>query len=267
MNKERIIEILETYRRGEGLESDPEVQQALKLAASDPELAQLHQEIKKFDEAFAGTFRSLPVPPNLYQNILEAAEEQRQKRRPRAGTRFRDKILHWSHPAAFAAAAAIILFLALSFTFWNRPASTPPGQLFASGSNPIMETTQRLYANLQPSFKSSDSGQIVNYLRQNGGILPTDMPDKLSLEQSFACDVMDVDGKRVSLICFLTPDGAGKLHLFTYAKSAFPESDISRAPTLQSSGRPASAVWSDQSSIHVLYSDRGEENLRQILDI
>lgn len=267
MKRERIIEILETYRRGEGLETDQEVQQALKLAAADPELAQLQEEIKLFDEAFADSLRSLPVPPTLYKDILDAAERQRRSKASSRKTTSRDKILRWFHPAAFAAAAAIILFLALSFTFWNRPGTTPAAPAFASDSDRLLETTQRLYANLRPSFNSQDSDQIVNYLRENGGVIPARMPQKLSLDQSFACDVMEVEGNKVSIICFRSPDGSGKIHLFTFAKTAFPEIDIPPAPALHSSGKAASAVWSDQSSIHVLYSDHGEENLRQVLDI
>ncbi|MFO7724562.1 MAG: hypothetical protein R6V45_03350 [Oceanipulchritudo sp.] len=267
MKKERIIEILETYRRGEGLESDQEVQQALKLAAADPDLAQLHQEIKEFDEAFADTLRSLPVPPGLYQDILDAAKQQNLSQSSPRKPAKRNKILHWLHPAAFAAAAAIILFLALSFTFWNRPASSPMNPEFASDSNGLMEATAHLYANLQPAFKSRDSAQIVNYLREKGGVVPAEMPRNLSLDQSFACDVMEVDGKTVSVICFNSPTGSGKVHLFTFAKSAFPEIDFSSSPALHSAGGSASAIWSNQDSIHVLYSSRGEENLRRILDI
>ena len=43
MERQRIIEILEVYRPGEGLETDPEVRQALELATQDPELAKLGQ--------------------------------------------------------------------------------------------------------------------------------------------------------------------------------------------------------------------------------
>ena len=53
MNRSRILEILEAYRPGEGLESDPEIRQALDEAAQDPELSEIQRNIaqsKKMDK-------------------------------------------------------------------------------------------------------------------------------------------------------------------------------------------------------------------------
>jgi hypothetical protein len=262
MERTRIIEIIESYRPGEGLEADPEVREALELASKDPELEAMRRNSEQFDEAFGEKVRDIPVPEDLYANILAAAAKKETAIAPP-----QSKIIRWLHPAAFAAAAAIVLLLALTFTFWSPPERAPvPVDLAATPS--LSETAQSLYANLNPSFRSRNGDQIRDYLQSHGGILPANMPSGFVWDHSFACDVIEVDGKRVSLICFSSPDGTDKLHLFTFYRDDFPQMEIPLIPKFERSGKACSATWMSDEQIHVLYSDSGnEENLRQILDI
>lgn len=264
MNRNHIIEILESYRRGEGLEADQEVRRALELAQQDPELSALQASIRDFDQAFGRKLLEVDVPASLKDDILAAA--RRSPATPAADSGPDRKLIAWFHPAAFGIAAAIIIFLALSFTFWNRPgsaASEPSMATFA----PLIQTTDTLYARMNPSFRSEDSRQILDYLRNQGGLVPTAMPPRLPLENSFACDVIQYNGATVSLICFKAPDGNGKLHLFTFSRADFPGIKVPEQPQLRTSAPGAKAVWASGPSIHVLYSDKGEENLRRALDI
>lgn len=265
MNRARIIEIIEAYRPGEGLEADPEVREALELAAKDPGLSELRRQSQLFDAAFGDKVRDIAVPESLYGDILRAAAKL--KERPVRGPA--NAVINWFHPAAFAAASAIILFLALSFTFWNRPSSAQDrAQFQLAQADPVMQTAGKLYRNLNPSFRSRDGNEIREYLRNQNGLMPVNLPAGFAWDRSFACDVLDVEGKKVSLICFSSPDGNSKLHLFTFNRNDFPQIEIPLAPSIQKSDDCCSATWARDEMIHVLYSDDGnEENLRQLLDI
>lgn len=266
MNERRIREILEGYRPGEGLEADPEVAQALEQASRDPGLAGIRNEVEAFDQAFAGKLRSVKVPESLREDILRAASSRTTASRETVEDA--RKIIHWAHPAAFAAAAAVIILLALSFTFWNRPGQPAPQTQLAGivETDDFMAAADRLYSNLNPAFRSHDGERILEYLSSRGGAIPANMPG-FSWDKSFACDVIELNGSKVSMICFTAPGGSGKLHLFTFKREDFPHLPIPDQPRIRSSGRACCATWSDDEAIHVLYSDEGEENLRAVLDI
>lgn len=264
MNDQRILEILETYRPGEGMEADPEVRQALERAAGDQKLSAKRREIEEFDRVFAEKLQSVKPPESLYADILKQAHDR--KSLPQG----QGKVLfpNWFHPTAFAAAAAIILLLALSFTYWNPPAQPEAARLQTAGfSNPVTETAQALYANLRPSFRSRDGSEIVQFLKSRGGMVPESMPGGVPWSQSFACDVIQVDGKTVSLVCFRGPKSGEKFHLFMFQRRDFENVSIPGIPQISNDGKACNATWSDGNMIHVLYSDSGEENLRQLLDI
>ena len=269
MERQRIVEILETYRPGEGLESDPEVRQALELAASDPELGRLRRQIEQFDDVFASKVNQIEVPAGLQEAILAAANQRRlaHPEGPRPADRTRN-LIQWFYPASFAAAAAIIILLALSFTFWNPPARTGEPALAGAGMG-IMETAESLYASLRPSYRPDRGEDVLNYLRSNGGAVPVSLPGGVAFDQSFACDVVEVNGRKVSIICFTAPDKSRTMHLFTFQRSAFPDCKVPAQPVIRKEGKSCCAAWEDteQDQVHVLYSDKGEENLRQILDI
>lgn len=267
MNRTRIIEILETYRPGEGLESDPEIREALELASRDPELAAIREEATAFDEAFREKFRDIEVPDNLFEDILESAEKHRAAKRF-SGEKPRNIITGWFHPAAFAAAAAIILLLALSFTFRDSPAPSPLAErTMTAGVNPVLQLASSLYENKKPSFKSSNHDEILGFVHQRGGLVPASFPEGFAWDRTFACDVIDVDGVKISMICFLGPDMKNAMHLFTFRKADFPGVNIPPKPSVQEIEDYGCASWANQEEIMVLFSDAGPENLRSVLDI
>ncbi|HSH09667.1 MAG TPA: hypothetical protein VK995_04730 [Oceanipulchritudo sp.] len=267
MNRERISEILETYRPGEGLESDPEVRQALELAAADPELAELRRQIEAFDRSLAQRLQSIQAPSDLPERILAAAKARNSTLADRSPSRPAAVLMSWFHPAAFAAAAAIIILLALSFTFWKRPQPAAHTEMVMAGTD-LMQTAHALYASLSPSFKSRDGSEILDYLKTKGGTIPARLPGNIAWDKSFACDVVEVNGTKVSIICFKAPDDSRSMHLFTFHRADFPEFDCPTSPNnVCHEGGCCCTSWGDEEQIHVLFSDKGEENLRAVLDI
>jgi len=266
MNHQRIIEILEAYRPGQGLEADPEIRQALDLAAEDPELAAIKKGIEDFDDAFRSALNEVPVPKDLHDNILNAARTrgmiQPTDEEPAPTSR---NIIQWLHPASFGIAAAIIIMLALSLTFWSKPGLDKPD--LAMAQDPISSVAHALYNSLNPAFKSKDGSQIRDFLVSNSGFAPATLPGDIVWDRAFACDVRVVNGHQVSIICFMAPDNSRSMHLFTFVRGEFPDAEVPERPSLRRSGKSCCAKWGDAEKVHVLYSDKGEENLRAILDI
>jgi hypothetical protein len=265
MRRQRIIEILEAYRPGEGLESDPEVREALELAARDPELSELRHNIQEFDEVFSKKLAEIEVPHGLQASILEAS-----KNRPspsEGAVQGPARIIQWFYPASFAAAAAIIILLALSFTFWNRPEM--PGGLLVNADATLDETAHSLYDSLSPRYYPKKGNDVLDYLQSKGGAIPVSLPGNIAFDESFACDVVEVNGNKVSIICFKAPDNSKSMHLFTFKRGAFPEVRPAASPEIRQDGDSCCATWVDEKEdqIHVLYSDKGENNLRRVLDI
>ncbi|MEX0332723.1 MAG: hypothetical protein AB3N64_15010 [Puniceicoccaceae bacterium] len=270
MERHRIVEILETYRPGEGLESDPEVRQALELAAQDPELSQLRRQIEEFDTIFAAKVQEIEAPASLQEAILAAHKRDLKNQELAAPVGQERKIIQWFYPASFAAAAAIIILLALSFTYWNPPARPgQPAPALAGVGSGVLETAENLYASLRPSYRPDRGEDVIEYLRSHGGAVPVSLPGGVAFDQSFACDVVEVNGNKVSIICFKAPDNSRTMHLFTFKRSAFPNCKVPAKPAIQAQSKSCCAAWEDpeQDQVHVLYSDKGEQNLRQILDI
>jgi hypothetical protein len=272
MNRTRIIEILESYRPGEGLEQDPEVRQALELAGQDPGLAEFRRQSEAFDKAFGERLQSLDIPADLMAGILGAARSRTTARHTPVPVSKSATLIKWFHPAAFAAAAAIIILLALSFTFWTRPDA--PGQLPALTSDApspqahqLLATAHGLRAQFRPSVRSNDSSQLIAHLRARGGAVPATLPDRFSWDRAMACGVVEINGARVSILCFSAGEGSGMLHLLTFQRSDFPGIELSASPQITSMDGTCCASWADGEQIHVLYADEGEEKLRQWLDI
>ncbi len=264
MNRPRIVEILESYRPGEGLEADPEVRKALELAAADPELCEIRQQISDFDRAFAQKLNEVEIPAGLQQQILAAAEQSKVQL---PASKVSRPPSWWFHPVAFGAAAAIIILFALSFTFLDRPAATQDVPALVT-DDPLTTTAKSLYASLNPAFRSRDGSEVLAYLEsKSNGKIPVSLPGNIAWDESFACDVVEVDGNKVSIVCFRAPDNSRSMHLFTFLRADFPEVDLSAGPQLREEGKACCATWENDDMIHVLYSDKGRENLLAVLDI
>lgn len=265
MKQSRIQEILRAYRPGENLEQDPEVRAALEASLADPQLQHLRAQQEAFDKAFADKLRQTPVPAGLHERILNAAaqddltEPGQTPPAPQSGTAPSHPALRWIHPAFFAAAASIIIFLALSFTFWNPPAASTTQPEFVA-------IAKELHRSVNPGFVSRDHQALTEYIANHGAAVPASLPPAFSWDQSFACDVFEVNGSAVSLICFEN-DQNGKLHLYTFDKNAFPNATLPRQPIISPSDQPSWAAWKQDSQIHVLFDYKGPENLRKALDI
>ena len=79
MDKTEAQEILRRYRPGTADADEPEVKEALQLAAGDPDLGQWLERQLAFAEQVRSAMRNAPVPADLEQAILKAEFRRRQE--------------------------------------------------------------------------------------------------------------------------------------------------------------------------------------------
>ncbi len=75
MDKEKAKIILHIYRADPSTDDDPEVKEALALAASDPELMSWFEHEQSFDRAIAGKLRSIE-PPSVLKEKIQAGMQK-----------------------------------------------------------------------------------------------------------------------------------------------------------------------------------------------
>src|SRR5438105_3187755 len=100
MNSQQAKEILKLCRPGVGDETNPEVQAALELAKTDPELECWWEHQQAFTAAMREKFRQIEPPEGLYERILA------NRNQPWV-------VPWWRRPAFLALAASIVLLLCL----------------------------------------------------------------------------------------------------------------------------------------------------------
>lgn len=258
MNRDAYKSLLTSYRPGEGMESDPQIAEALRAAKSDPELMQFLEQESAFDEAFSASLHKIPVPEGLHERILSHVATQNN---PRQDSRHKVVPFRaaWHYTLAGAAAAALLIF---GFMTFQKQKSSPPQQYTAVAG--IMESISQFP--LEPQMQSEDVQELQQFVRTKGGSLPSRLPQNLGWDKSIACDVISVKGKRASMICFRV--NSDVFHLFTLNQQDFPEIENIQKPVFhrQTSGQPA-ATWTVNGQIYVLTSQSDEKKLREVLDI
>ena len=70
MNREEAKDILSAYRASGEDASDPQFQEALKLAIQDPEMARWFEQEQAWDLQISKKLRELPVSPDLRDHLL-----------------------------------------------------------------------------------------------------------------------------------------------------------------------------------------------------
>jgi hypothetical protein len=266
MTTQEASQLLRLYRPEQGLENIPQMREALAMAASDPALHALIGSDAAFDAAMTARLRTSPVPDGLQSDLLNGLASLRPPALAESS-----RYIGWFHFLSLGAAAIITISLALFFTYWYEPGPLPAPVEFAEVDetlDPVISTADQLYAALQPKMRGQPANVMREFLISNGGALPQSMPPGFSWESSRACDIVDINGALVSVICFESPDKSGMLHLFTFRRSDFPHAQTARQPMVRErEGASCCATWADDDGIHVLYSEKGQENLRRTLAI
>jgi len=157
VNREQAKEVLLLYRAGQDPDSDPEMAQAMTLAARDPELRDWFEEHQRFQQTVRSELRQIR-PPAGGKEVLLA--EQKVVRVP----------FHLNS-AWLAAAAGMVLLLCL-VRFW--PTSRPPDHFADFQAMMVSKATLqygmdfRTHDNLELRHLISTTGAPADYALTRG---------------------------------------------------------------------------------------------------
>jgi hypothetical protein len=242
MTREEAKFILSALHNNEKERFDPGVTEALRMAESDPDLADWFADLLEADDFISGELGEHPVPPELEGNIRAALNRSSHSppisRRRMAG-------------GIAAAAALIIAFLGLR---WIDRSGSPEPSLASFKEN--MATT--LGALKGVDFVSGDPESVVNFVRSNGSAFEGTIPATLEGGKLVGCRILDWNGHEVVLVCFSREgDNAPCLHLFTIDASAIPGLADGEKTEVSRDGTWVARAWRSGERLHLLLEKVG----------
>jgi hypothetical protein len=164
MTREQAQEILMLQRPGRADENDPEMVEAMRLAATDPELKQWLQQQREFNASVSSQFRSIEPPSDLKARILAGAKQ------PEKPVSF----FHKRHVLALAA-SIILLFAATSLFLMQDREDAPT---FANFRSRMTSFALKTY---QMGVVTNNPAVVRQYLARHGA--PADFPLTPALEK------------------------------------------------------------------------------------
>lgn len=249
MDNDRAKMILSAYRADGADASDPIFAEALAQAQRDPELARWFAEERALDERMHAALQSVRPPADLKDALLLAAKVSRMPAH-RAW---------WARPAWLAAAAAIVLFAGLAF-FALKPDREP---MTLAGVTSEMARLQR-EDRVSLGAMISDPAQIQRWLKEHEGPHDFAAPTGLASQMRLGCQVLDINGNKVSLVCFQVGDQK-MVHLLVIDRRRLADPPVVGKPVFIQDGELAFATWTEGDRTYVLAGRGRAESLRQWL--
>lgn len=245
MNADEAKFLLSALREGEctAAESTPlpnDIAAACELLQHDPELNNWFEENCAFDKAVAEKCAQQATPADLEASIL-------------AGVRVSAAVPWWRRRAilSYAAAAAIAVFAIASWWQSNHPATTP---------NDHLEFRQAMISEIegltQFDFVSTDPHKINDWITAEGSPTPEifDTPATIGGARVAGCKLLNWNGHRATLICFLGENSAGdpiSFHMVAIDRKALgdlPVEEAARVVGHKSSGWTSALEIADNES-------------------
>ena len=242
MDKANLKILLEAYRPQDA--DDPIFAEALREAASDPELAAWFEEKQRFDAVLAEKFQEAPVPPEVKSHILlgyRGAESAASSHRSRA----------WYIPTSIAALLLLGLFL------WHAMTPRQP-------SMGALESQAIAYTGKMPAlqFVCFDASEVARWVNKQPGAqevgltLPT--PDKSMWLKMIGSSMTQWNGHPVVMICL--QNGKHMAMLYILKGSEAPEMREGVTETMEKAGWVVRASKSN-GQLHLLAARGGPEDL------
>lgn len=259
MNPERAQEILHAYRLGEPAPAGSELAEALALAERDPALARWLEEELRFDRAVRQKLRAVPAPAGLRRQIL-AAGRKIVPLRP------------WCRrPATLALAASLVAALGLG-TLWLRQrgdAGRPPSLAAQRGDGLELGAARKELAAFLSEFRyqmqlqSDQLPELRRFLRARGGQAEADVPAALAKLATYGCQVLDVQGAQVTLICFRSGE-LGYVHLFVFDAADVRDAP-GETPELATAGDWTTASWRQGGRVYAFFARGTPAQVKQLV--
>ena len=249
MTLEQAKFILQAYRPGQDISELPEMQEALQLMETHPEVQQWFEEEQAFDAAFSAKLSSIEIPDNLKAETLGQVVQAS------------DNVVEfpwWKQISVLGAVASMLLVLGLVLL----PTRQSPIQdtaltieSFQAFANQTLKSSQR--------FNSHDEnwGELVKYLNKHETPAPANLPDTINNLPTVGCMALKFQNKPVGMICF---GSDSKSHLFVVNSSDFPDMPKVRKPVLNENPYTASAYWSGMDRHYLLVANDAQELVKYV---
>jgi hypothetical protein len=252
VNSSEAKQVLLLYRPGTEEAADPEMAEALALAARDPELGQWFEQHRAFQKAMRAKLRQIAVPTHLRTSILARGQGQPSILMP-PQPRWRTPV--WLGTAA-AAALVVLVVLAAS---WLRPATTDH---FANYRTRMVGQVLREYqANM--SIITNDMREVRQHLAAHGAPADYVVPRGLEHLQLTGAGRLTWRNNPVAMVCF---DRGNKQMLFLFVmKRSGVKDPPTGTPQLTPVNELTAASWTEGDKTYVLAGHEEADALRKYL--
>jgi hypothetical protein len=270
MTRIELIERIVLFQEGIDLPEDSEWADFFTTLEQHPDLKEAFESDQLMSARESELLRATVVPSQLLEQILALEAENAP-----ADT----KIISFPAIIRTALAAAAVFALGFSVYFFTQanesnpaePSATPIEFAQAIDMAALKEEIIRFEQAPQFQFRNSDLAALKNFLRHQG----TTDPDALLIPAGLhglpttGCNVIDVQGHAVSMICFQI-DSSNRVHLFAVEKNALREAPPVSNPQFETVHRWPAASWSDDRHSYFMLTreaspDRGAGTLRALL--
>lgn len=241
MTTEEAKFILSAYRPN-GRDADlPAFEDALRMVAADPILAQWLARSRAHDSAVAEKVRAIAPPTGLREAILAGArltENQKSRSLKRV----------WFAGLAAAAAFAVVVF---TMTSPSRPSGASAFAAFAIGD---LKT--------EHGSSGAPASALVTQLEARGGRMPAAEQIDFERLRDTGCRTLNLAGHDVLEVCF-DRDGT-QFHFYIVRRDGPLVDSVSRAPSFVSEAAGAAVVWADKRFDYAITSAAGVAALRRL---
>jgi hypothetical protein len=228
--------ILNACRPHGGDATDPQVAEAMKLAAEHPGLKAWFEEQQAFDARLANALQQVTAPSDLKAEIL--AKNRVVISRPTSW--WRPIVQDWRPRVAVAA----VLVLSAVFTVSSQRTSGGFGEF-------RQELIDEGWAgDTHLDFESQDWMKIRQWLARQGAPSDFDLPKPLERLNLHGCRLVKMGSQQVALLC--VTDGSKHLHLFVADNVEFADLPPDGAPDFEKCGLWKTAAWRQGNRTFVL---------------
>ena len=253
MDNEQAKLILSTYRPGGEDASDPFFAEALDQTRHDPELGGWFAAQRRFDQTVHTALQAETPPPGLRDRLLlsrhvvRLAESTPRQRR-------------WTRPASWLAlAASIILLLGIGLLLRPHDAVPMTGDRFVQ-----QVVALKTGGHISLGKMAGDTEELRAWLAQQGSPSEFQLPDPLQAVRAMGCQTFTIDGRKVSLVCFML-DKDRIVHFFVI-DSTYLDRAPGGQPTFRRVDDIATATWSAAGRTYVVVGEGlDEETLRRLI--
>jgi hypothetical protein len=246
MNNQEAKLILQAYRLGGQDAANPQFQEALEQLKRDPQLAEWFAQGRAIETRVQAKVRDALKPPAHLKADLLA---QGRIVRPRPW---------WQRPNWLAAAASVAV-LGIAGAVWSWRPREPE---FAAFRQAMVQNA--LQAKEHVSFETHSLADINRWLKNRYVDTNFDLPVALRDNPTEGCRVIDWNGHKVTLICYVF-NGRDHLDLFVLDNVPFRGFTPSQTPQFGPANGLMTATWTQGGKTYLLASSSGEAVLRKYL--